>query len=1092
MDLLYNFELNIYRYLYSDLSNLSDDELVEHYIKYGRFENRITNLNDYLLINPNDKNIYNISNDNNIINNILNKFQLQVYKKLNVDIPYIYDEDFLIHYIKHGRHENRICNIDDYLYVNPSDYKKIYEDIRYLSDEDAIIHYIKYGRHENRIYNLNKNNSLIIIAAHTDNYIKYKILLNNIKYFYNKNYDIILINSIEFKDKYNFDIFNNIRIIFIDNDNYLDFGKWIYVLKNMNYKQYNNIIFTNDSYILTNNIDNYLSDVIKNNIDYFGFTDNYEIGYHYQSYLFSLNSKSINTLIDNFDKLKYNIKNYDDVVFNCEVNMLSLYKNNRCFFYNLNPLKNNIFFRNDNLYEQLLLKDILPIIKLKRITDNNVDFPPPFLINKIKELNIFKDTDIDLIDNYINKYKILFHKYYLNISKADDNINYIVYNENKININIKYFCHIHCFNLNDLYLFFNVFIDNYKNYFNIIITYSFGEIPPIYLDILFLKIDNKGADIGAKICAIKFLYDRDINFEYILFIHSKKSDVEDRENYIRCFNGRAELIINILKDNSKKIDAIFPNYHNFYYTDKINYHTINGNQDYIDEFYSFLNIENKNNFNWFNGTNTLLLSKKIINFIFSPRKIKMIYNALNSGNSFDYNWVKIKYNLVDSIENVYNKFLLNNYIGNVWNDPIRNMPNACIEHVFERIWVNIVKHLNLNYICLPNNNIFDFFNIKINCIYFPQFHNSKENNEFWGEGFTEWTILKPYKDEFYIRDNLIQIMKPHEDIGYYSLDYIETFKKQIDLAKKYNINGFVFYHYWFNNNRSVLNKLEEYLLRDDINIPFCFSWANEPWTRQWDGTHEGILIRQEYEESNNFEHINYLINFFKKSNYIRNNKGKCLFYIYNYIHIQPFIKKIKEKWKSVLQKHNLKIKIIFTKNANPKNKISDSKIKYEFLPLCQIDAWTFHHYDNLTINNEIINKIPIHYEIDYNNLIEKYNSNEIKDNYHFGLPLNWNNIVRKNNMAHLHITNFNKENLKRMLLLIISKIILKYQNKYLCINVEKYNTIAFNNDENKYDLDNNNIIINAWNEWNEQAILEPNNITGYENLETINDIITSL
>jgi hypothetical protein len=411
--------------------------------------------------------------------------------------------------------------------------------------------------------------------------------------------------------------------------------------------------------------------------------------------------------------------------------------------------------------------------------------------------------------------------------------------------------------------------------------------------------------------------------------------------------------------------------------------------------------------------------------------------------------------------------------------------------MFERVWMIIINHLKLNYICLPLNNIVDFYKIKINAIYFPQYHNSKENNEFWGEGFTEWTLLKPYPDEINIRNNNIKIMKPHNDIGYYSLDDISTFKNQIELANKYNINGFVFYHYWFNNNKSVLNKVEEYLLRSDINIPFCFSWANEPWTRQWDGSQKGILLNQTYEDLNSLDHIKYLINFFKKDNYMKNEKGECLFYIYNYTHIESTFNNILTKWTKILNANKIQIKIISTKNADLQNSINGTNIKYEFLPLSQLNCWTHHQNDNIIINNES-SIIPLHYEIDYNKLIENYNSSEVKDNFHLGLPLNWNNIIRKKNMPHLNITNFNKENLRRMLIMLISKIILRYENKYLCEDIDKYNIKKFNTNENTYNFDNNIIIVNAWNEWNEQAILEPNNITGYDNLETIQNILNNL
>ena len=121
--------------------------------------------------------------------------------------------------------------------------------------------------------------------------------------------------------------------------------------------------------------------------------------------------------------------------------------------------------------------------------------------------------------NFINNKKInnLFHKYYLNIANSSEEIKFTVYNNN-INLNNKFYCHIHCLDLINLYLF-DEFINNYINNFNIVITYSYGEITKEYNNTVFLKIKNKGADIGAKISMIYFMYDNKINFDYILFMH---------------------------------------------------------------------------------------------------------------------------------------------------------------------------------------------------------------------------------------------------------------------------------------------------------------------------------------------------------------------------------------------------------------------------------------------------------------------------------------------------------------------------------------------------------------------------------------------
>jgi hypothetical protein len=706
-----------------------------------------------------------------------------------------------------------------------------------------------------------------------------------------------------------------------------------------------------------------------------------------------------------------------------------------------------------------------------------------------------KETKSLKINNNFNDYPILFHKYNLKISNPNESIEYLKINKN-IKEEKKYYLHIHCYDLDNFKEYFNRFINEYRNLFNLIITYSKGDIEQIFkmnyeyveMNAIWLKIKNKGADIGGKICAINYLNINNTSYEYILFIHSK-SDQTDRENYLKPFIGRAELIINLLTDPNKKIDAIFPNYHNILYNKNNNYHCIKHNQEYLKEFLNWLNIDyDINKTNWFNGTNTFLFSKKLIDYVFVSTNTLILYNILNYENSFDYCWYIRKYRINNkNINKIYEDYLLNNNIGNCFNDPSNTLRNCCVEHMFERAWINIIKHLKLNYLCLPIENIFDFYNIKINAIYFPQFHNSPENNKFWGEGFTEWTLLKPYPDEITVRGNKIKILKPHEDIGYYSLDDINVFKKQCVMAKTYGLNGFVIYHYWFGNSHSVLNKVEEHILTGQIDYNFCFSWANEPWTKRWDGLNSDVLIEQNYEDDNNYTHIEYLVKFFRMPNYIKNSQGECLFYIYNFSHMKEHFERIKLKWEKYLSQYKLSIQFVSTENALSSNKKYGTDIRFDFLPMSATNTWKSYSNSEIEINNKTMIKKQ-HFEIDYCNLIDKFNLTKNNEKYHFGIPLNWNNIIRRDGISHLHINNFDVDNFKNMILRIISKIILKYTNKFKSESNDKYNVINIDFDETQFDLDNNLFIINAWNEWNEQAILEPNNINGYINLENVLNI----
>ncbi|HEX8420299.1 MAG TPA: glycoside hydrolase family 99-like domain-containing protein [Sphingomonas sp.] len=159
--------------------------------------------------------------------------------------------------------------------------------------------------------------------------------------------------------------------------------------------------------------------------------------------------------------------------------------------------------------------------------------------------------------------------------------------------------------------------------------------------------------------------------------------------------------------------------------------------------------------------------------------------------------------------------------------------------------------------------------------YLPQFHPIPENDKWWGPGFTEWTNVARARPRF--RGHY----QPHVpgELGYYDLRLAETREQQAALAKEHRVDAFAYYHYWFNGRQLLERPLDEVLRTKSPDHKFLVAWANENWTRTWDGQERSVLMQQSYEDYDPDAHVAWLAPAFADPRYVR-VAGKPVWLIY--------------------------------------------------------------------------------------------------------------------------------------------------------------------------------------------------------------------
>ena len=335
--------------------------------------------------------------------------------------------------------------------------------------------------------------------------------------------------------------------------------------------------------------------------------------------------------------------------------------------------------------------------------------------------------------------------------------------------------------------------------------------------------------------------------------------------------------------------------------------------------------------------------------------------------------------------------------------------------------------------------------VKAIAFYLPQFHRIPENDAWWGKDFTEWTNVRRGRPQFW---GHYQPHVPHPDIGYYDLRDPNVMERQARMARQFGIHGFCFYYYWFNGRRLLEMPTDRMLADGEPDFPFCFCWANENWTRRWDGREAEVLMRQEHSGESDERFIREMLPALRDQRYIRINE-RPLLGVYR-PGLMPDPKATFKLWREVCRREELGEIYLAGFRAfgfrDPKSFGMDALV--EFPPLdCGISRsprWklpVFNDFEGVVYDyRELLNGSPGRSEGDFSL-------------FHGVMP-SWDNTARRRENATIYA----------------------YSDPQLYCRWLHRKVLQTRRRRN---LDERLIFINSWNEWAEGAHLEPDERYGY-------------